>query len=170
MLVSVIANSVADSKFPVAVFGSTSSLINCLNAVEDDGKPFVPHRPFPPVVVMKCIQQAHRDIFDMIDIVTVVDYLMSRLRTALHEKRLGGHVVLRRCVRAGRMPFENLLARLRISCFCGSPFSILFVICSSAFCVDVMLTIVYCCSCLCDILFSVAFIMYVCFGREEMIG
>ena len=46
----------------------------------------------------------------MIDIVTVVDYLMSRLGTALHEEWLDRHVVIRRSVRAGHVPFENLLA------------------------------------------------------------
>ena len=46
----------------------------------------------------------------MIDMATVVDYLMSRLRTALQEEWFDGHVVLRRCVRAGRVSFEALPA------------------------------------------------------------
>ena len=35
---------------------------------------------------------------------------MSRLHTALQEEWLDGHVVLRRCVRAGRVSFEDLPA------------------------------------------------------------
>ena len=107
---SCIASSVGGSKFPVAVVSGTSSLINCLIAVRDDGMTFVPYRPFRPVVLMKCVQQAHQDIFGMIDIVTVVDHLMSLLRTALQEEWLDGHVVLRCCVRAGRVSFEDLPA------------------------------------------------------------
>ena len=60
-----ITSSMGGSKFPVAVVGGTSSLINCLNAVQDDGMTFVPCRTFTPVVLMKCVQQAHQDILGM---------------------------------------------------------------------------------------------------------
>ena len=81
-----VVSSVADSKFPVAIVGGTLSLINCLNASLDDEITFVPYRPFSfsPVVLITSIQQAHHDVFRITDIVTVNDYLMSRLRTALH--------------------------------------------------------------------------------------
>ena len=122
-----IASSVGGSKFPVTVVGGTSSLINCLNAVRDDGMTFVPYRPFTPVVSTKCVKQAHQDFFGMIDIVTVIDYLMSRLRTALHENWLDGHVVLRRCVRAGRVSFEELPAVAKDLVSLWQPISILCV-------------------------------------------
>ena len=82
--------------------------MNCLNSIRDDGMVFVPYRAFTCSVLLKCVQQAHQDVFGMLDIITVADYLMVRLRTALYEEWIDGHITLQRCVRAGQVPFEDL--------------------------------------------------------------
>ena len=97
----------------------------------------------------------------MIDIVTMIEYLMPRLCTALHEEWLDGHVTLRRCVHAGRVSFDDLLAVSEdivalwqpIPAFCSFYWD-------SAHqgekgrcqhCVDQILTFIGCCSDLCDV-------------------
>ena len=77
-----VPSRVVDSKFPLTIVRGSSSLINCLNTHRDDGMTFLVYRPFSPTVLTTCIQQAHQDLFGMIDIVTVIDYLMLRWRSA----------------------------------------------------------------------------------------
>ena len=103
--------SVNESLYPVALVGGSSSVVNCLNSIRDDGMVFVPYRAFTSSVssvLLKCVQQAHQDVFGMLDIITDVDYLMVRLRTALYEEWIDGHVTLQRCVRSGQVSFEDL--------------------------------------------------------------
>ena len=108
LCLSRVKSSVSGSPYPVALVGGSSSVVNCLNAVRDDGMTFVPYRAFTHSVFLKCIQQAHQDVFGMLDIVTIIDYLMARLRTASYEEWIDGHVTLKRCVRAGQVSFEDL--------------------------------------------------------------
>ena len=49
-------------------------------------------------------------MFRLLDIITVIDYLMVRLRSALYEEWIDGHVALQRCVRAGQVSFDDLRA------------------------------------------------------------
>ena len=100
--------SVNGSSYPVALVGGSSSVVNCLNSFRDDGMIFVPYRAFSCGVFLKCVQQAHQVVFGTLDILTVIEYLMVRLRTALYEEWIDGHVTLQRCVRAGQVLFEVL--------------------------------------------------------------
>ena len=69
-----VKSSVNGSPYPVALAGVSSSVVNCLNAVREDGMVFVPYRAFTCSVFLKCVQQAHQDVFGMLDIITVIDY------------------------------------------------------------------------------------------------
>ena len=77
--------SVNGSSYPVAFVGGSSSVVTCLNSIRSDGMVFVPYRASTSGVFLNCVQQAHQDVFGMLDIVTVIEYLMVRLRTALYE-------------------------------------------------------------------------------------
>ena len=100
--------SVNGSSYLVALIGGSSSVANCLNSIRDDGMVFVPYRAFTCGVFLTCVQQAHQDVYGMLDIITVIDYLMVPLRTALYEEWIDGHVTLQCCLRAGQVSFEDL--------------------------------------------------------------
>ena len=56
---------------------------------------------------LQCFSQAHQAVFGM-EVTNMVDYLMLRLRGALHELWLEDVCNLRRCVVAGRVKFPEL--------------------------------------------------------------
>ena len=112
LCLSCVRCSVNGSSYPVALVGGSWSVVSCLNSIRDKGMVFVPYRAFFCGVFLKCVQQAHQDVFGMLDIVTVIEYLMVRLRTALYEEWIDGHVTLQRCVRAVQVLFEDIFVEL----------------------------------------------------------
>ena len=82
LCLSRIMSSVNGSPYPVALVGGSLSVVICLNSSRDVGMVFVPYRAFISSVLLKCVQQAHQDVFGMLDIISVMDYSMVRLRTA----------------------------------------------------------------------------------------
>ena len=103
--------------------GGSSSVINCLDACREDGMVYVPYRSFTSSVLLKCIQQAHQDVFGMMEIITVIDYLMVRLRTALYEEWIDGVVTLQRCARARQVSIDDLRAVIEEENSCSVRFN-----------------------------------------------
>ena len=58
---------------------------------------------------MQCFREAHQEVFGMLEVTSMIDFLILRLRGALHEFWMEDvSVVVRRCVVAGRVSFFDL--------------------------------------------------------------
>ena len=60
------------------------------------------------IFFLQCFRQAHQAVFDVLEVITMVDYLMLRLRCALQEHWLEEVCELRRGVVAGRVQISEL--------------------------------------------------------------
>ena len=96
-------------QFPLCIRGASPTLVRVLGEVLPDGRNFVVHERFTSEVFLECFRRAHQNIFGMLEIVTVVEYIVLRMRSALHDTWTEGKTVLRRCIRNGSVPFEDLL-------------------------------------------------------------
>ena len=65
-------------------------------------------RHFSEEVFISCYWQAHQELLGMMEVTTMLDYLMLRLRGALQEPWLEDTLVLRRCIVTGRVSFRDL--------------------------------------------------------------
>ena len=96
-------------QFPLCIRGASPTLVRVVGDVRNDGRDFVVHERFTSEVFLECFRRAHQNIFGMLEIVTVVKYIVLRMHSALHETWTEGKTVLRRCIRKGSVPFEDLL-------------------------------------------------------------
>ena len=99
-------------KLPVSVVGVSPSLLRVLSDSRVDCKRFVVCQSFNREILLQCVRQAHQDVFGIVEITTLVDYTLHRLKSALYEERMEGKVVLRKCVRQGYADFCDLRAVL----------------------------------------------------------
>ena len=86
-------------QFPLCIRGASSTLVLVLGDIRSDGRDFVTHERFTIEVFLECFRRAHQSFFGMLEIVTVVEYIVLRMRSALHEAWTEGKTVLRRCIR-----------------------------------------------------------------------
>ena len=96
-------------QFPLCIGGASPTLFRVVGDVRPDSRDFVVNEQFTSEVFLECFRRAHQKIFGMLEIVTVVEYIVLRMRSALHEAWTEGKTVLRRCIRKGTVPFEDLL-------------------------------------------------------------
>ena len=101
-----------DEKQPVSVVGASPSLLRVLSDSRVDGKRFVVCQSFNSGILLQCVRQAHQDVFGMVEITTLVDYTLHRLKSALYEAWRENKVVLRKCERQGYVDFCDLRAVL----------------------------------------------------------
>ena len=101
-----------DEKLPVSVLGASPSLLRVLSDSRVDGKRFVVCQSFNSGILLQCVRQSHQDVFGMVEITTLVDYTLHRLKSALYEAWTENKVVLRKCVRQGYVDFCDLRAVL----------------------------------------------------------
>ena len=81
--------------------GVNPFLLRVLEDSRIDGGQFVVYEQFGPEVFLQCVRRAHQDVFDMIEVSTLVKYTVHRLESALYEKWTEGRPILRNCVRQG---------------------------------------------------------------------
>ena len=105
---SCILGSVPGGQLPISVEGVSPSLLRVLSDVREDGCQFILSRNFTDETFLSCYRQAHQEVLGMMEVTSMVDYLMLRLRGALREPWLEDTVVLRRCVVAGQVSFHDL--------------------------------------------------------------
>ena len=101
-----------DEKLPVSVVGASPSLLRVLSDSRVDGKRFVVCQSFNSGFLLQCVRQAHQDVFGMVEITTLVDYTLHRLKSALYGAWTENKVVLRKCGRQGYVDFCDLRALL----------------------------------------------------------
>ena len=102
-----IVDSLGSTLLPIEILGGSPSLLRVLEDDRSDARRFVVYEKFDEEVFLRCVQQADQDIFAMVNVMTLVDYLLQRLKTALYEDWTEGKVVLRKCIRQGSVDFMD---------------------------------------------------------------
>ena len=99
-------------KLPVLIVRVRPSLLRVLSVSRVDGKRFVVCQSFTSKILLQCVRQSYQDVFGMVEITTIVEYTLHRLKSALYEEWTEGKVALRKCVRQGFVNFCDLRAVL----------------------------------------------------------
>ena len=60
-------------------------MLRVMNDERSDGRRFVLAREFSSEMFLHCYRVAHQEIFGMLEVTTMIDYLMLRLLGALQE-------------------------------------------------------------------------------------
>ena len=103
-----VLGSIPGGQLPLSIEGASPSLLRVLSDNRDDGHQFILSRHFSEEVFISCYRQAHQEVLGMMEVTSMLDYLMLRLRGALQEPWLEDTLVLRRCIVAGRVSFCDL--------------------------------------------------------------
>ena len=99
--------SLATSRMPMSVLGASPCLVRVLEDNRADGRRFVVFQGFDEEVLFRCILQADHDVFGMVSVTTLVEYLVHRLKSALFEDWTADKVVLRKCIRRGFVDYSD---------------------------------------------------------------
>ena len=101
-------HSLPNARLPLCIAGASPSLHRVIEDNRNDRKRFVVHLQFTEEVFLQCVRQAHQDVFGMVEVTSLVDYVVIRLKSAIYEVWTEEKVLLRKCVRQGFVAFENL--------------------------------------------------------------
>ena len=101
-------HSLPNARLPLCIVGASPSLIRVVEDNRNDGKRFVVHLQFTEEVFLQCVRQAHQDVSGMVEMTSLVDYVVIRLKSAIYEDWTEGKVLLGRSVRQGFVVFEDL--------------------------------------------------------------
>ena len=82
--------SLDTNRMPMAVLGASPCLVRVLEDNRADGHRFVVFQGFDEEVLFRCTLQADRDVFGMVSVTTLVEYLAHRLKSALFEDWTAG--------------------------------------------------------------------------------
>ena len=94
--------------FPLCCQGGRPTLLRVLGDNRVDGRHFVFCQTFSEEVFLHCYREAHQDVFGMLEVTSMVDFLMIRLRGALQEPWMSDVPTLRRFFIAGQVLFADL--------------------------------------------------------------
>ena len=100
--------SLTDGPLPISIRGCSPLLFRELCESRDDTRQFVVVSKFSSDVFLQCFRQAHQDVFGMVELVTLVEYIVVRMKSAMYEEWTEDKVVLRRCITKGVVAFEDL--------------------------------------------------------------
>ena len=78
--------STEEQQLPVAKRGCSSLLLCVLSESRRDSRQFIVTHLFDNSAILQCFRQAHQDVFGMVELVTLVEYIVRRMRSALHEE------------------------------------------------------------------------------------
>ena len=95
-------------RLPMVVRGASPSLMRVLGDRRDDSRRFVVYQRFTEEVFLECFQRAHQDVFGMVEIVTLVEFIVQRMKSAVYEDWTEGKPLLRKCIRNGCVNFWEL--------------------------------------------------------------
>ena len=107
--------SLGSTLLPIAILGGSPSLLRVLENDRTDGRRFIVYERFDEEVFLRCVQQADQVVFEMVNVTTLVYYLLQRLKTALYEDWTEDKALLRKCIRQGSVDFvdyRQLLTKL----------------------------------------------------------
>ena len=100
-----VIHSLYSKQMPLAVVGASPSLLRVIGDNRTDGRRFVVHQGFTEELFLQSIRQAHQDIFGMVEVTTIVEYVVHRLRNAVYEEWTEDKIVLCRCLRKSSVDF-----------------------------------------------------------------
>ena len=121
-----IVGSLSTSQLPVSILGAMPSLIRVLDDNRADGRRFVVYQWFDEKTLLRCVLQADQDVFGMVSVITLVEYLVHRLKSALYEDWTEDKFILRNCIWQGSVEFADYLHfYLRLS-ICGQFVAVFF--------------------------------------------
>ena len=80
-----IVDSLASCQLPVSCQGGSPTLLRVPSENRIDGRQFVHYETFSEEVFLRCYREAHQEVFGMLEVTSMVDFLMLRLRGALQE-------------------------------------------------------------------------------------
>ena len=100
-----VIHALESKHLPLIVRGASPSLLSVMGSNRSDGRRFVVYHEFNEETFIQFLRQAHQDIFGMVDIITIVEFLIQRLRNAVYEEWTEDKVVLCRCLRRGSVEF-----------------------------------------------------------------
>ena len=103
-----VVDSIVSCQLPMSCQGGSASLLRVLSDNRVDGRQFVLSQEFSEEAFLQCFREAHQEVFGMLEVTSMVDFLVLRLRGALQESWMEDVTVVRRCVVAGRLPFADL--------------------------------------------------------------
>ena len=103
-----VIDSVPSCQLPLSCQGGSASLLRVLNDNRIDGRQFLYCREFTDDDFLRGYRQAEQEIFGKLDVTSMIDFLVLRLRGALQESWMEETPTLRRCVLAGRVTFAHL--------------------------------------------------------------
>ena len=101
-------SSFIDNVTPASCHSLFRVVVQVCAEIRVGGRRFVVWQEFNVDVFLKCSRQAHQAVSGMLEVTTLVDYLMLRLRGALQEPWLEDVYELHRCFNAGRVQFLEL--------------------------------------------------------------
>ena len=103
-----VTDCVMTSQLPLSIHGGSPSLLRVLSDNRIDGRQFVVFKEFTVELFLQCYREAHQHIFGMLEVTTMVYFLMLRLRGALQEPWMEDVFQLRQCVAAGKVSSVEL--------------------------------------------------------------
>ena len=103
-----ILDSVISCQLPISLQGASPTLTRVLSDNRVDGRTFVMYSEFDTDVFLQCYRQADQAVFGMLEVISMIDFLLLRLRGALQESWMEDVINLRQCVIVGRVEFPQL--------------------------------------------------------------
>ena len=108
-----IIDSTTSCQLPLSCHGGSLTLMRVLSENRIDNRSFIVYREFSVDVFLHCFRLAYQETIGGLEVTTMADFLVLRLRGALQESWLENATALRRCVAAGRVPFNDLCGVVR---------------------------------------------------------
>ena len=93
--------SIEEQQLPIAIRGCSPLLSRVISEKRCDSRQFVVTQTIHDEVLLHCFRQAHQVVFGMLELKTLVEYIVRRMKSALYEEWTENKVVLRRCVLKG---------------------------------------------------------------------
>ena len=103
-----IMDSVPSCQLPLSCHGGSVSLLRVSNDNRVDGRQFPYCHELTADDFLRGYRQADQELFGGLDAVSMVDFLVLRLRGALQESWMEGAPTLRRCVLAGHVTITDM--------------------------------------------------------------
>ena len=95
-------------QLPMSFRGCSPSLLRVVSDNRSDSRQFVIICEFGEETFLQCVLRAHESIFGMVEVTTIVEYVVQRLRSALYQVWTEGKPLLRKCIRQGSVSFVDM--------------------------------------------------------------
>ena len=100
--------SLQSEKLPLNIRGGSPSLLRIQEDSRTDDRRFIAYEQFSSEGFLQCVRQAHQDVFGMVEVITLMEYTVHRMKSALYEEWTEDRPILRKCVRQGNVDFCDL--------------------------------------------------------------